>query len=500
MFASTTNTPQGEVTKHGGPIPLQDGVARPMTWTASPLWLLVILGGLLAPVWTVRYPILVDYPNHLASAFVLAHLKDATFHFSQFYASDWNAYPYLTMDVILVALQRIMPVEVAGRVLLTICVLSVPAAGFVFVRRANPGEESLALWSLLIAQNLYFFLWGMLNLQLSLALCLLVLGSWLGYLERPKAGTWCLLLLLTTALYFTHIMGFGMAGWVMTTYAILARRSFRDLVFSWILFVPGALFFVHSTLSPARAWAPAFDLSAKWAGLLEFAVSGISPQSDFLATAIVAGALFVALTNNQDLKWNFRWLGVMGSLFAMYWIWPATFAPGIADSADRRLIPFIFVFALAAVKVGRRSRMIAVLAVLVFAMRAGVLEYRSLSAQREYTALTRAFEVIPKGMRVLPVGTPSEPMQHIWAYGVIQRGWVSPCLFQHLGVQPLRSRIQNDSLCEPVVNFSAPFQWAGIREDYDYVWVYRVPEAFPSLAAIGKVVYAEGDLRIFRIH
>lgn len=122
--------------------------------------MLLIPGALLAPIWTVRYPPIVDYPNHLASAFVLAHLKDPSFHFSGFYAADWNTSPYLAMDVILVGLQRFMPIEIAGRVLLSLCVLAVPAAAWFFIRRANPEEESLALWSLAITQNLYFFSGG----------------------------------------------------------------------------------------------------------------------------------------------------------------------------------------------------------------------------------------------------------------------------------------------------------------------------------------------------
>ena len=69
----------------------------------------------------------------------------------------------------------------------------------------------------------------MLNLQLSLALCLLVLGFWLEYLERPRIAMWFLLLTLTTALYFTHLVGFAMAGWIMTAYAIFARRRIRDI-------------------------------------------------------------------------------------------------------------------------------------------------------------------------------------------------------------------------------------------------------------------------------
>src|SRR5208282_411745 len=105
-----------------------------------------------------------DYPNHLAGAFVLAHLKDPGFQFSRYYASDWNTYPYLAMDVILLGLQRFLAIEIAGRVLLSLCLLAVPAAAWFFLRQANPGQESLALWSLLVSNNLYFFLFGMLNL------------------------------------------------------------------------------------------------------------------------------------------------------------------------------------------------------------------------------------------------------------------------------------------------------------------------------------------------
>ncbi len=64
---------------------------------------------LLAPIWTVAFPPLLDYPNHLARAFVLAHLSDAHFSFRNFYRADWGAYPYLGMDASLAVLDRIFP-------------------------------------------------------------------------------------------------------------------------------------------------------------------------------------------------------------------------------------------------------------------------------------------------------------------------------------------------------------------------------------------------------
>ena len=64
---------------------------------------------LLAPIWTVAFPPLLDYPNHLARAFVLAHLNDSHFSFREFYRSDWGAYPYLGMDASLAVLARLFP-------------------------------------------------------------------------------------------------------------------------------------------------------------------------------------------------------------------------------------------------------------------------------------------------------------------------------------------------------------------------------------------------------
>src|SRR6202171_548141 len=97
----------------------------------------ILAATLLAPIWIVAFPPLLDYPNHLARSFVLAHLNDPKFTFSKFYRADWGAYPYLGMDASLALLSRLLPIEVAGRVFLSLCILALPAAGWFFLRQAN---------------------------------------------------------------------------------------------------------------------------------------------------------------------------------------------------------------------------------------------------------------------------------------------------------------------------------------------------------------------------
>src|SRR5258708_38749409 len=135
--------------------------ATPGRWVSAQtifrlIGVLVLAAMLLAPIWTAAFPPLLDYPNHLARVFVLAHLNDSHFSFRQFYRADWGAYPYLGMDASLAVLARLFPIETAGRVYLSLCLLALPAAVCFFLRQAQPGSQATSLWSLLIAYNVFF--------------------------------------------------------------------------------------------------------------------------------------------------------------------------------------------------------------------------------------------------------------------------------------------------------------------------------------------------------
>ncbi|SPE31669.1 membrane hypothetical protein [Acidobacteriia bacterium SbA2] len=472
----------------------------PLKRVALSLLLLLIATALVAPVWSVRYVPLVDYPNHLASAFVLAHLKDPAFHFSHFYASDWNTYPYLTMDVILVGLQRFLPIDLAGRLLLSLCLLGVPAATWFFIRQANPGQESLALWSLLVTNNLYFFLFGLVNLQLSLALCLVVIGFWLRFVERPRWPLWCLLLILTTALYFTHLMGFGMACLVMTAYALFARQPLRLLWRSWFLFLPGLVLYLHSRSSGGGLGLHYQGLAGKVGGLL-LLMAAYSPVLDFMTLLAILLTFALVITVSPDFRWNTRWLGVLGCVFGLYWVFPSSFRA--AMKADIRLLPFAFVLGLASVKLGRRARTIGLIAVVLFLVRAGEVERRFRSVQPHLEQLSESFSAIPEGARVLPVidwWQARDALEgEFWAYGVIRRGWFSPCLFHDPGVHPFRIKLQAYTPCSPNWIPLEAWDWSRIRNEFDYAWVYGAPQALAPLSGIGRIASQQSDLRVYQL-
>lgn len=458
-------------------------------------------GALLAPIWNVPYLPLVDYPNHLASAFVLAHLHDAALHFGQFYQADWNTYPYLAMDGILLALQRGVSIDLAGRLFLSFCVLSVPAAAWFFLHRANPGEESLALWSLLVANNLYFFRYGFLNLQLSMALCFFLLGLWLWHLERPQLGRWCLLLLVTTGLYFTHLVGFAVAAVVMTAYAGAARRPFRDLLSAWALYIPGALFYLHAEVGQCPPGAMQFRALTDKIGSLVAVMVGCSTPVDFLTLLVLLGVLAWVQIDNPGFQWNRPWRRATLILFLVYWLLPAVH--GSATNVDKRLLPFVFVLSLSGAKVGRRARGLAFIALALFVVRAVALERYFVSVKPHLANLADAFNSVPRGARVLPLvdwanGAP-QPERHFWAYGVITRGWVTPCLFHDPGVHALGLRERVYDPCGEGLTPSSHLDWGRVQRDFDYVWVYGLGSFDQPLSQIGRSVWEAGSLRIYRL-
>src|SRR5665213_2136688 len=88
-------------------------------------WKLAVIGLcaiLIAPLLIVDVPPLLDYPNHLARVFVLARLPHDPI-LARFYAAHWSIIPDLALDLIGPPLIHLLPVHVAGRLLIAVALL-----------------------------------------------------------------------------------------------------------------------------------------------------------------------------------------------------------------------------------------------------------------------------------------------------------------------------------------------------------------------------------------
>ena len=458
---------------------------------------------LLLPVWSVAFPPLLDYPNHLARAFVLLHLHDAHYSFSQWYRADWGLYPYLGMDASLAVLGRIFPIEIAGRVFLSLCVLLLPASAWFFLRQAHPGEDWSACWALLIAWNV-FFLEGFLNFDISLAFVLIALGLWLRWLRAPGVLRWLAALPAFVCLYFAHLIGFALAGLIVTAYALLSRRSLRALLLSWLLFVPGAVAYLHSSRVGLGKQAVIYQgWDDKLAALGKF-MHGYSPALDTITVVALAAFFLLAWIRNPAFRWDWPWFGVAAVLFAAFWAIPWAYGEG--SDLDIRVLPLLFVAILSVARIGPRGRWLAALPLVLFFARTVSVTREFRAEQPELAGLARSFEAGPRDALVFPIVAGDQdpiarPFTHFWAYGVIRRGWFSPYLLDSPGETPMRITFNTytaDGFWD--LSYDSPPDWPDVQGDYQYVWAYGVPQFSAPLAGIGDRIYSSGALAVYRLH
>ena len=458
---------------------------------------------LLVPVWIAAFPPLLDYPNHLARAFVLAHLNDSQFSFRQFYRADWGAYPYLGMDASLAVLARFFPIETAGRVYLSLCVLALPAAAWFFLRQAQPQAEAAALWALLIAYNV-FFLEGFLNFDLSIAVGFFALGLWLQWLARPGTWRWIAVLVTFTALYFTHLLGFAIAGLVVVAYLAFSRRPIRDWLWSSALALPGVAFYLHSSRVGLTANKIIFHGLQDKLDSLGMILHGYLPWLDWVSLAALAAWFLAAWWRNPEFRWDRKWLAIAAIFFALFWVIPWMWGQEASD-LDIRVLPFLFVAILATARIGRRAKTLVAIPLLLFVARTVSVTRHFAEAQPALAGLARSFDAVPRGALVLPIVEGDEdpidrPFTHFWAYGVIRRGWFSPYLKDAPGETPMRITYESytpDGFWNLVYD-EAP-DWERVQNEYDYVWAYDVPRFSAPLAGIGERIYSSGPLEVYRV-
>jgi hypothetical protein len=231
------------------------------------------LGGLcvvlLMPLLVVDVPPLLDYPNHLARAFVLASLPGDTI-LARFYAPHWSIIPNLALDLIAPPLMQVLPVHVVGRLLIAAAVL-LPVWGAIAYNLALGGRW----WALgvgLVAYN-DCLLYGFLNFSISLGVALLLGAGWLQWREdRPRRAV-ILGVIGAPVLFACHLMGLVFFGLLIGGTELFrlyeARRNrlgravvTRGLVLLLIFAAPGGLYLV-SALQPLGGDAEFLPITEK---------------------------------------------------------------------------------------------------------------------------------------------------------------------------------------------------------------------------------------------
>jgi hypothetical protein len=437
---------------------------------------------LLLPLLLVRFPLLADYPNHLARAVIL-HRYEAVPAYRDHFVAILEPIPNVASDVIVLLLLRVFSPEMAGRVFLVFVVVAF-AFGCHVLGRAIHGRYT---WLALPASLLVYsstFLYGFVNYVLGVAVFCIAFGVWLE--DRP----WTVKrVLLVTALacfaYLAHLTAFGFFAIATTVIAAvrLARgaATWRPTLASLFPLVPPLVAFMAfmgggGTIGRIR-WQ---SLEGKIAALLA-PVIGYFPLGDALVALAWAALVAAAVLGSTSLRVR-RSTFAVGALFlAFFFAMPLTLLT--ASAVDARFVLPAYILLLLSAKVTLRPRVGAslVAAVLLLALlRVGLV---AAHWQRQEEAATRqvaALSSVQPGARILPWFVPARDpqvarrergMTQLVHYATIHRDAFVPSLFALPGQQPLVFR--NPREYRPGTNRTQQLP-ADLLASYDYVWSHGV--------------------------
>lgn len=380
------------------PRPLANDVLLPLLrWAA----LLAGCIGLLAPLFVADVPPLLDYPNHLARAVILAFPDDPWL--ARMAQPHWILTPNLGLDLLLPPLLHLLPVHDAGRVAIGLAVL-LPVAGCIAYSRASGcGSSWWPYGAALVAYN-QTLLQGFVNFDLSLGVALLLTAAWVRWREdRPRLTVACAAL-GAVGLFFCHLMGLAffalLAGAHEADRALTDHRLVRRGMVLAAVLLPSGLLYLASPLQAQQAavqWSSAAD---KLRNLLAPFINYNVWLDIGTAVAVVAVlALAAAMRRLRCPRSSALALAALGVLFV---VMPDGFKGTWWLDTRFVIMTGFLLFAGLSIEPGRRlSPILAMLLLVLFASRSAVLLTAWSGHAADLIELRGVIAEVPPGTRVL---------------------------------------------------------------------------------------------------
>jgi hypothetical protein len=264
------------------------------------VYALVASAALLPLLWATVPP-LVDYPNHLARTWILAHTAEVP-ELAGNYAVHWRILPDLAIDLVVTLLSRIMPVEEAGRLFVALTMLAL-LGGTIALHRVL--HERLEVWPICGALFIYnaALFWGFVNCLFATGMYLFAFSGWIASREWPSGRRILLFSAVASLLLVLHLFAFGLYALSVGSYELgtrttgrLSRKELLSLLEICLQFVPGALLWYMSLSHGGTTLTSYGDLIAKFYAIISpFTFSYEPPAFDRAILFVVSLLLAVAV-------------------------------------------------------------------------------------------------------------------------------------------------------------------------------------------------------------
>lgn len=189
-------------------------------------------------IWAFRFLPLYDYPIWLYEVHLMRELSQPWF--SMVYEVVSAPVPNLGLVGIVWVLSFVVPLEAAGKIFLTLCVIGMPWAFWYCARRiAGNVETPVACFGFPFAFNIFFF--GGQAFLFGFAVLLFVIGFFFPKLNALKTRDWAVLSILFLILYFVHAIAFVLAVVVFLGAIATSESRQRKLALFVMSLVPALI-------------------------------------------------------------------------------------------------------------------------------------------------------------------------------------------------------------------------------------------------------------------
>ncbi len=473
----------------------------------------LLLLGVWLPIWSNEFPPLQDYPYHLAQVAILVAGDAAVSSYAAHFDTDLGARPFAAFYLVAGALAHVVPLEVAGRI-----ALSVPGVLWALLlcgglrRTAGPPWGALVLLPLSLGLSHFLgfvtYLWSIPLLGLALEEQARLADGERG--SAARQGIWVVGLFLTHP--FTFLAFLALAALRLVVDAPLPGGR-RRVAIAWMLAAAVFAFWFVAVRAGGGAsgaqgvvWLP-LSRSLELATLPFVGMRGGGEVAwSSLALWLAIGAVLVSAAIGHPTHASRRRFWVSAATACCVVVFAAPFRMGDYSYINARVPEIVFLclgMAAGSLRIVGIARIALVAGVAAALLASGVQQRRVATELAEVAPL---LERVPPGVSLLPLVfdddsrelEPSvfDPHRHVHHYFHVRRGGgVTPYFFPH----PLVPVQYRDGSPPPAPPLSQPGAYHVDRHaGYDHLLVRAAPARF--VRRVGRVadeVATSGPWRLF---
>ena len=452
----------------------------------------------LLPLLIVKYPPMVDLPQHAAQIRLWQDLDD---HADTHKLNPLT--PYLATYLAGRALAEVFPIRAAMKVLVAVLILALPLA-LVHLLVRTGGDRWWALLGFPLSYSFCFY-WGLLNFLAAAPLGIVLVTLALDLRRsfdggRHGLGREVVLALLALALLATHGLVCAFALLVAGTATLLAAGSVRTAVLRQLAFLPaaaGGLWWYLATRSAEEQTSKPFTWDFRWSRFAELPGTLLGDPGGRQAALFGAAMLVLVLLALRrpaagPAPARLRLARAVPFVLALGVF---LFAPDIYFRAaffNLRFAVFLVPWLLLAVVPGRPADRLSrtLVAVLAAAWLVALIP-RFLAFDREAREIDGPLAAMEPDRRVLGLvfepfsaAVPAPAHLHLFAWYAAEKGGIADFSFAYFYPQLVRYRPDVEPLVPDAFSWRPQTFDDRLRSSYDYFLVRsstdRTAELFPS--------------------